>query len=245
MQGKTTIELTIDEDLEDYLKDTIRFILFARRSDLGGPFDFETDEALQMAVIIAIQTASRLADVVSHNTSECENLIKDFLGYDPFFNDDGEDVEPEELARKLGLSIRRRPKRPKAKTKRKSRVRGGAATLALLVGLVVFSIPPAIADWVPSCEEALGTAQELVIDQANSYRNMIADAGGGMLLSQIRIGLADPEQISVDGATSQRTCSATMTTINVTKNTAEDSEITYVVSQLAGGSPGEYHVALD
>ena len=66
-----------------------------------------------------------------------------------------------------------------------------------------------------------------------------------MLLSQIRIGLSDPEQISVDRSTGQRTCRATMTTINVTKNTADDSEITYVVSQLAGGLPGEYHVALD
>ena len=36
-----------------------------------------------------------------------------------------------------------------------------------------------------------------------------------------------------------------MTAINATKNEAKDSEISYVVSQLAGGQPGDYHVALD
>ena len=122
----TTITLTIDEDLEDYLKDTIRFVLFARRIDIKDSFDFNSDEALAMAVIVAAQTASRLADVVTHNASECENLIHDYLGYDPFFNDEGEKASPEEVARKLGLTIRRKPKR---RIRGKVRARGGRKVL--------------------------------------------------------------------------------------------------------------------
>ena len=127
MQDKTTIALTIDEDLGDDLKDVIKFILFARRLDLGDQFDFNSDEALEMAVIVSIQTASRLADVVTHNASECENQIKDFLGYDPFFNDDGEEIEGKELARKLGLTIRRRPKLA-ARAKKVAHARGSDRT---------------------------------------------------------------------------------------------------------------------
>ena len=103
----TTIELTIDKDLEDQLKDVLKFILFARRSNIPGRIRFKTNESLQMAVVVAIQTASNLVQLVTHNASECENSIRDHLGRDPFFNDEGEPEEPENVARKSGLSVYR------------------------------------------------------------------------------------------------------------------------------------------
>ncbi len=124
----TTITLTIDEDLEDDLKDALRFILFARRSDLRGPIDFKTDEALHMAVLVAIQTASELTRSITENADNCGHVINDFLGHDPFFNDEGEYEDREEIARKLGLSIRPVPPRPpkrRIRAKRKARTRGG------------------------------------------------------------------------------------------------------------------------
>lgn len=117
----TSIQLEIDQALEDDLKNILRFNLFARRSDPGGSLDFESDKARELAVILGIETAARLARSITGNAASCKDIIEDFLGYDPFFNDEGEYEEPEELARKLGLSIRRIPKR-----RTKPYARGGA-----------------------------------------------------------------------------------------------------------------------
>ena len=121
MQDKTTITLTIDEDPKDDLIDVVKFILFARRIDVSGPIGFRTDKALQVAIMVARKNASNLGMLLTHNTPECEDLVQGYLGYDPFFNDDGDEVEPEKLVRKLGLRIQQRPKSPK----KKARTRGG------------------------------------------------------------------------------------------------------------------------
>ena len=119
-ESPQTVTVTLDKDRDHDLVEIIEFAVLARR--LGEPkytLSLDSEDSRNFAVDIAIETAVRLARCVRQNTHNCEGIIEEFLGYDPFFNDEDEPETPEEIVRRLGLSIRRWPKR-----KAKSRPRG-------------------------------------------------------------------------------------------------------------------------
>ena len=90
MQDKTTIELTIDEDLEDYLKDTRKYFNLVAKARCKNPCDhhsIDDEEKAEALVLATIELAAKFSRLALQEGADIEdayhNLAFHLHGYDP------------------------------------------------------------------------------------------------------------------------------------------------------------------